>query len=79
LLVDLLIRPGGWIIFDDLDWSIAKSPSAVKYPRNYAAYSEEEKDARQVREVWRLLVPARGYALQYEEKRFHWGIAQKSG
>jgi predicted O-methyltransferase YrrM len=77
LLVDLLLKPGGWVIFDDLDWSIATSHSAMKNMQRYAAYSEEEKQAKQVREVWRILVPARGYQHAYEEERFRWGIAQK--
>ncbi len=25
VLVDLLLKPGGWILFDDLDWTIAHS------------------------------------------------------
>ena len=77
LLVDLLLKPGGWVIFDDLDWSIAKSPAAMKNMNRYAAYSEEEKKAKQVREVWEILVPARGYQDLHEEKQFHWGIARK--
>jgi predicted O-methyltransferase YrrM len=77
LLVDLLLKPGGWVIFDDLDWSIATSRAAMKNMQRYAAYSEEEKQAKQVREVWRILVPARGYERMYEEERFRWGIAQK--
>ena len=76
LLVDLLLKPGGWVIFDDLEWSIATSRAAMKNMERYSAYSEEEKQAKQVREVWRLLVPARGYQM-YEEERFRWGIARK--
>ncbi|HEX7034364.1 MAG TPA: class I SAM-dependent methyltransferase [Pseudomonadales bacterium] len=78
LLVDLLLKPGGWVIFDDLDWSIAKSPAARKNMQRYAGYSDEEKNARQVREVWEILVPARGYENRHEERRFGWGIAQKA-
>lgn len=77
LLVDLLLKPGGWIIFDDLDWSIATSRAAMKNMQRYAAYSEEEKQAQQVRDVWKILVPARGYQQMYEEERFRWGIARK--
>lgn len=79
LLVDILLKPGGWVIFDDLDWSISASAAARKSPQRYASYSEEEKDAKQVREVWELLVPSRGYRSVREEKRFRWGIAQKQG
>jgi predicted O-methyltransferase YrrM len=76
LLVDLLLKPGGWVIFDDLDWSIATSHAAMKNMDRYAAYSDEEKQAKQVREVWQILAPARGYHMS-EEERFRWGIAQK--
>jgi predicted O-methyltransferase YrrM len=77
LLVDLLLKPGGWVIFDDLDWSIAKSRAAMKNMERYAAYSDEEKTAKQVQEVWQILVPARGYQDLHEEKRFNWGIGRK--
>ena len=26
-LVDRLLRPGGWLLFDDLNWSVTKSRS----------------------------------------------------
>lgn len=29
-LADKLLRPGGWILFDDLNWTIAGSPAALK-------------------------------------------------
>lgn len=77
LLVDLLLKPGGWVVFDDLNWSIAKSPSAARNPKAYAHYSAEEQAAQQVRMVWDLLVPARGYLNLHEEARFNWGFAQK--
>jgi predicted O-methyltransferase YrrM len=78
-LVDLLLRPGGWVIFDDLDWSIATSASAMKNVHRYRMYAEEEKVARQVRDVWELLVPARGYQNRSENTVFKWGIARKPG
>lgn len=77
LLVDLLLKPGGWVLFDDLNWSIAKSQAAAKNPKAYAMYSPEEQQARQVRMVWELLVPARGYVDIHEEPRYHWGFARK--
>lgn len=79
LLVDVLLKPGGWVIFDDLDWSISRSPAATKDAKRYSQYSEEEKQAKQVRDVWQILLPERGYHNSYEEHRFHWGIAQKPG
>jgi len=43
LLVDLLLKPGGWVVFDDLNWSISKSQAAKKNMQRYAEYSDEEK------------------------------------
>ena len=76
-LVDMLLKPGGWVLFDDLNWSIAKSPSAAKMQKTYARYSEDEKDATPIRKVWELLVPSRGYTKMREIKEFQWGLAQK--
>jgi hypothetical protein len=72
-----MLKPGGWVLFDDLDWSIAKSPNAIRNPQTYAAYDDEEKSARQVRKVWEILVPARGYTNLHEEAPFGWGLARK--
>jgi predicted O-methyltransferase YrrM len=76
-LVDLLLKPGGWIVFADLDWSIAASPWAKNNPDVFKEYSAEEKTAKQVRMVWEILVPARGYENCTEEKQLGWGIGQK--
>src|SRR6478735_9061094 len=32
-LVDKLLRPGGWIIFDDLDWTYGQSPALRNSPK----------------------------------------------
>jgi predicted O-methyltransferase YrrM len=55
LLVDKLLKPGGWIIFDDIDWSYAKSP-ALKEKDFVKRMSEEERTTHQVRKVYELLV-----------------------
>ncbi|HEY3864497.1 MAG TPA: class I SAM-dependent methyltransferase [Solirubrobacteraceae bacterium] len=48
LLVDKLLKPGGWILFDDLDWRM----DAERWP----GVPEEQRSIAQVREVWNLLV-----------------------
>lgn len=45
-LVDRLLRPGGWILFDDLDWRLGEDSGAPA----------EERELAQVKEVWELLV-----------------------
>ena len=80
VLVDQLLKPGGWIVFDDLDWSITDSlkkrgQDVSESP--WRRYSKDERDAHGVRMVWELIVPRFGYDPMYENKKFRWGIAQK--
>ena len=55
LLVERLLKSGGMIIFDDLNWSFDSSPSMSKLPK-VMAKSERERTTRQVRKVFDLLV-----------------------
>ena len=77
LLVDVLLRPGGWIVFDDLDWTIDRSMArgSGSLERTYAKFGEEERAARSVRLVWETLTPHLGYAKRFEEEG--WGYARK--
>ena len=56
-LVDLLLKPGGWVLFDDLNWTISNSPAAMKNKNLFADYPEEERKAQQVRKVWDCWFP----------------------
>jgi predicted O-methyltransferase YrrM len=70
-LVDKLLQPGGWMIFDDLDWTMEHLDAkwALRKP-------EEERITPQVRKVWELLVqPHPHYSNFYEQGG--WGFAQK--
>jgi predicted O-methyltransferase YrrM len=53
-LVSRLLRPGGWIIFDDLDWT-HEDPAVRSTPRALAMPAEERTSA-QVGLVYELLV-----------------------
>lgn len=78
VLVDMLLRPGGWIIFDDLDWTIEKSISKREGRESaYAKYSEDELRAKNVRMVFDTIVPHLGYGSRTEERKLRWGIARK--
>ena len=48
LLVDKLLKPGGWILFDDLYWRLD--------PACWRDVPEAERALAQVKEVWELLV-----------------------
>ena len=75
LLVDMLLRPGAVVVFDDLDWTIEDSVKNGRKPP--LGYGDEEMAAKQVRKVWEILVPERGYTDLQEMKGFQWGVAKK--
>ena len=57
-LVDRLLMPGGFIDFDDYDWSFGGSPSLNPrvFPLTAKLYTEEQIESRQVRLIVDLLV-----------------------
>lgn len=74
-LVDRMLEPGGWILFDDLNWSFHKSPSLKRKPR-IRKMSKEERRTPQVGLVFDLLV---GRDPRYDnvERDGNWGWARK--
>ena len=78
LLVDMLLKPGGWIIFDDLDWTIDLSlRSPPNRAKQYDRYCSDEKSTPGVRSVYELIVPHLGYSNFEEIKEYQYGIARK--
>lgn len=78
-LVEKLLRPGGWLVFDDLDWSYATSLHLSPVDAEVASLmSAEEQSARQVRDVFELLVRQHPGFDVVRQFRFH-GWARKSG
>ena len=74
-LVERLLRPGGWILFDDLDWTYEDSES-LKDTDLVRSMPKEEKMTPQVRKVYELLVkPHPAFDNFFEEGS--WGFAQK--
>ena len=69
------MKPGGLIIFDDLDWNYATSP-ALKNSEIVKGMPEEERHTPQVRKVFELLVlPHPSYG-EFLEKG-GWAYARK--
>jgi predicted O-methyltransferase YrrM len=64
LLVDRLLRPDRWIIFDDVNWTLGSSPTLKGTPR-VMALSEEERTTPHVRKVIDLLVRPLGYEIRF--------------
>ena len=75
-LVDRLLRPGGWIIFDDVDWTFASS-STLRTNKRIDAMPLEERTTPQVRKIYELLVRTHP---SYDRFRVEdgWAYAHKS-
>lgn len=74
-LVDRLLREGGWIIFDDLDWRIATAPDPKSRERS-ANMDADERETAQVRKVYDLLVRTHPDYGQFRTED-SWGYARK--
>jgi predicted O-methyltransferase YrrM len=74
-LADKLLKPGGWMLFDDMGWTIAGSAEASKEAWTQAM-SAELRAMMQVTKVFDLLVAAHP---SYDQlvKAGDWGWAQK--
>lgn len=80
-LVDKLLKPGGWIIFDDYAWTYydnEKKGFEVTDGITHRLLSEEERTIPQIKEVFQLLVMQHP---SYSNFRIHgegdWAWAQK--
>lgn len=77
LLVDKLLKPGGWIVFDDLNWTFASSPS-LKDSDYVKRMSDDEKNTPQIKKVFDLLVRTNENYHNFDViNNGWWGIAQK--
>lgn len=75
LLVDKLLKPGGLVVFDDLDWTYDTSPVLRKTDR-VKNMPDEERQTPQIRKVYELLVkkdPRYGEFVEID----NWAIARK--
>jgi predicted O-methyltransferase YrrM len=74
-LVDRLLRPNGWIIFDDLNWTYADSP-ALRHTDRVMHMPEDERTAPQIRLVYDLLVKTHPSYHTFRDEG-DWAFAQK--
>ncbi len=77
VLVDMLLKPGGLLLLDDMDWSVRKSQHYSRNPDLAAKYSEDEAAAPTVRRTWDLILPHLGYEHVREIPELGWAIARK--
>ncbi|MEK0083892.1 class I SAM-dependent methyltransferase [Benzoatithermus flavus] len=76
LLSEKLLRPGGWWILDDLNWSIGTSPTARRVAPGQITLAADEIEALQVRDVIDLVVRPHPNVASWSENG-KWGFARK--
>jgi len=76
-LADRLLRPGGWLILDDLDWKLANYPH-LKGTEWAKTMGEEEKNTAQIRKVYELLVRSHPDYGEFKTE-MGWAFAHKRG
>jgi predicted O-methyltransferase YrrM len=74
-LVERLLRPGGWILFDDMNWSLGKSETMRDTPY-VRSLPDDERDLPQVRLIWDLLVKPHPQFGEFREEK-GWAFARK--
>jgi predicted O-methyltransferase YrrM len=75
-LVDRLLRPGGWIIFDDYEWTYASDPMLRKTDW-FKNMPREERETPQVQKVYELLVKSHPNYDNFQVK-YGWAYAHKA-
>lgn len=77
VLVDMLLKPGGILVLDDMNWSVKTSQHYRKNPKLAAKFSDDEAASPAVRRAWDLILPHLGYTDMQEIPEIPWGVAQK--
>ena len=73
VLVERLLRPGAWLLLDDLDWTYANGSFAGP-----SDLSEAERTTPHVRIVWDEIVKPHASFAELREEDGSWGWARKA-
>jgi predicted O-methyltransferase YrrM len=77
VLIEKLLRPGGWLLLDDLDWVPRSDPHGMRERGIFFPLSEEERDARHMRDVFELLVRPNAAFAEMRVEDDSWAWARK--
>jgi predicted O-methyltransferase YrrM len=79
VLAERLLRPGGWLLLDDLGWNYEKDCQApTHYEIEIAKLSDEERTQPHLRAVFDLLIRTNPAFDQFVIQDYWWGWARKS-
>jgi predicted O-methyltransferase YrrM len=75
-LVDRLLKPGGWVLFDDLAWTFGRS-RVLGQTEMVRAMPAEERETPQIGKVYELLVRRHPSYTDFRDDGW-WGWARKA-
>jgi predicted O-methyltransferase YrrM len=78
LFIERLLRPGGWLLLDDLDWSFGSNPKVAQTEGVHYALSPAEREEPHVRAVFELIVKTLPSMTNLRLEDGRWGWAQKA-
>jgi predicted O-methyltransferase YrrM len=76
-LVEKLLRPGGWLLIDDLGWTYSPQREGWHYFTDIATLSEAERTEPHVRAVFELIVKQHPAFTELRIQDEWWGWARK--
>ncbi len=83
VLVEKLLRPGGWLLLDDLDWTYERwltewLPEGIPDPRGAYPLSAAERTEPGIRDVFDLIVRQHPSFTEFREEDGRWAWARKA-
>jgi predicted O-methyltransferase YrrM len=77
VLVQKLLRPGGWLLLDDLGWTYSPATTGFHYWTNIGELSERERTEPHMRAVFELIVKQDPAYTEFRIQDEWWGWARK--
>ena len=77
VLIEKLLRPGGWLLLDDLNWVPRSDPHGMRERGVFFPLSERERNAQHMRDVFELLVQPNAAFAEMRVEDDAWAWARK--
>ena len=78
VLIEKLLRPGGWLLLDDLGWTYSPQTTGVHYWVDVGALSERERTEPHLRAIFDLIVKQNPSFPELRIQDEWWGWARKA-
>jgi predicted O-methyltransferase YrrM len=79
LFIERLLRPGGWLLLDDIEWTYTTNPEVVQTEGVHYPMSDAELHEPHIRAVLELIIkPSGAFSVIRRQEEGQWAWAQKS-